>query len=190
MKPLLLKYLPLDANTSSSNGSADERLKDERRKDHYSHFILRLAFSGTAELRDRFARIERKLFQLRFEKDDVKERQAFVSSLDFDWDMVSPQERMELAEELNSATPFLKREDLEDGAWFKIDWERVPELVQGRRVFLKKGKAYVPAKEQLSMVLDEFTTRLQKALEVSSAHTPAEPDLTTTAYCSRYSSDG
>lgn len=167
MKPLLQKYLPLNANTSSPNGSADEGLKDERRKDHYSHFILRLAFSSTAELRDRFARIERKLFQLRFDKDDVKERQAFVSSLDFDWEIVSPQERIELADELNSATPFSKREDLVDGAWFKVDWERVPELVQGRRVFLRRGKAYVPAREQLSMVLDEFSTRLLKALEVS-----------------------
>jgi DNA primase large subunit len=42
----------------------------------------------------------------------------------------------------------------------------VPELVEGRRVFLRGGKAYVPGREQMSMVVAEFTKRLDKALEV------------------------
>jgi len=43
----------------------------------------------------------------------------------------------------------------------------VPELVEGRRVFLRGGKAYVPGREQMSMVVAEFTKRLDKALEVT-----------------------
>ncbi|MCJ1414378.1 hypothetical protein MMC32_000704 [Xylographa parallela] len=169
--PLLLKYLPLYSNTSSSLGPQDEKLKLERQKDHYSHFILRLAFSSTEDLRRRFARIESALFKLRFQTDDVRERQAFIESLDFNWEVVPEDEKRELGTHLLNATPGLRRQELE-GGWFKVNWEMVPELVESRRVFVKKGKAYVPAREQMSMVLAEFGARLDKGLELTSRALP------------------
>ena len=158
--------MPLHSNTSSSAGSQDANLKQERQKDHYSHFILRLAFSSTEDLRRRFARIESALFKLRFQNDDAKERQAFVESLQLDWEVVSEEEKETLWADFQNATPGLKRQDAEEGGWFKVDFETVPELVEGRRVFLKAGKAYVPVKEQMSMVLAGFNARLDKGLEV------------------------
>jgi DNA primase large subunit len=104
------------------------------------------------------------LFKIRFQQDDAKERRAFVESLDFDWEMVTEEEKRELGENLIAASPALKRLDEEN--WFKVDWEKVPELVGRRNVCLRKGVAYVPLREQLSMILAEFTTRLEKALEV------------------------
>ena len=162
--PLLQKYLPLSSNTSSSAGSTDERLKLERQKDHYSHFILRLAFSSTEDLRRRFARVETALFKLRFQSDDSNEGQSFVESLQLDWDVVSEEEKRELGPELLAATPGGRR--VEDESWFKVDFERVPELVETRKVLLRRGKAYVPVREQLSMIVAEFTARLDKGLEV------------------------
>ena len=164
--PILQKYLPLSSNTSSSVGPQDEKLTRERQKDHYSHFILRLAFSSTEDLRRRFARIESALFRLRFQTDDARERQAFIESLDIHWEVVPEDERRELGPQLLTATPGLKSRELDEGGWFKVDWETVPELVESRRVFVKQGKAYVPAREQMSMVLAEFQARLDKGLEV------------------------
>ena len=166
MTPLLQKWLPLHSNTSSSAGSRDENLRLERQKDHYSHFILRLAFSSTEDLRRRFSRIESALFKLRFQNDDAKERQRFVESLQLEWEVVSEEEKKVLGPDLQNATPGLKRPDVEEGGWFKVDFETVPELVEGRRVFLKAGKAYVPVREQLSIVLAGFNARLDKGLEV------------------------
>ncbi|KAI1920240.1 DNA primase subunit pri2 [Ophidiomyces ophidiicola] len=163
--PLLQKFLPLHSNTASGSG-VDQRLRDERQKDHYSHFILRLAFSSTDELRRRFVRLENMLFKFRFQEDDSKERRAFVDSLNFDWDIVSEEEKHNLGEALLASTPGIKR--LDNEGWFKVDWERVPELVERRGVFLRKGKAYVPLREQLSMIMAEFSIRLEKALEASS----------------------
>jgi DNA primase large subunit len=164
INPLLQKYLPLSSNTAHPSGAADQRLKDERRKDHYSHFILRLAFSATEDLRRRFVRAETLLFKFRFQKDATREKQAFIASLNFDWERVGEEEKNELRKSLASATPGLRRVD--DETWFKIDWERVPELVERRTVFLRRGKAYVPEREQLSVVIAEFTVRLEKAMEV------------------------
>lgn len=163
--PLLQKFLPLSSNTSSATGASDQRLKNERQKDHYSHFILRLAFSATEDLRRRFARAETMLFRFRFQNDDSRERRAFVESLNLDWEPVSDEERHDITESLASSTPGLRRVD--DETWYKVDWEKVPELVERRSVFLKRGKAYVPGREQLSMIMAEFTARLERSLEVS-----------------------
>jgi DNA primase large subunit len=38
--------------------------------------------------------------------------------------------------------------------------------VEQRRVLVKRGKAFVPQREQLSLVVAEFTKRLDEALEV------------------------
>jgi DNA primase large subunit len=42
LKPLFEKYMPLNSNTA--HGARGGQLESERKKDHYSHFILRLAF--------------------------------------------------------------------------------------------------------------------------------------------------
>ncbi|KEF60074.1 DNA primase large subunit [Exophiala aquamarina CBS 119918] len=170
LEPLLKKYLPLSSNSAAPGGMVDERLRNERRKDHYSHYILRLAFSGTEDLRRRFSRVETMLFKLRFQADDGKERRAFVDSLSLDWEQVQEDEKRELGDQLLSATPGLRR--LEDENWFKVDWTRVPELVEHRTVLVKRGKAYVPLREQTSMVMTEFTTRLEKGLELTSRALP------------------
>ena len=106
------------------------------------------------------------MFKLRYQNDDVREKQAFVESLKMDWEVVSEAEKRALCTELLAATPGLKRQEMDDGGWFKVDFETVPELVEGRKVFLKAGKAYVPAREQTSMVIAEFSARLDKGLEV------------------------
>ncbi|KAI1076612.1 DNA primase, large subunit [Whalleya microplaca] len=165
MKPLLLKYLPLESNSSASS-----KLTAERQKDHYSHFILRLAFASTEDLRRRFSRVETMLFRLRLDDENLRERSAFVQSLSLDWEPLTEEERTKYASELLATSGAKKGAEEEN--WFKVDWERVPDLVEGRRVFLKAGKAYVPSREQTSMVVAEFTQRLDRALELTSRALP------------------
>ncbi|KAM3559136.1 hypothetical protein ARSEF4850_004271 [Beauveria asiatica] len=175
MKPILEKYLPLDSNSSGST-----KLAAQRQKDHYSHFILRLAFSSTEDLRRRFARVETMLFRIRFNNDSLADRSAFVAGLNFDWwHPVSDEEKRKYAAELAAMAGTYQKSgsgsgsgSAEDEGWFRVDWERVPELVEGRRVFLKAGKAFVPVREQSSMVVAEFTTRLEKQLALTARALP------------------
>lgn len=160
---ILNKHLPLRAN--SSRGA---NLQEERRRDHYSHFILRLAFCSTEELRRRFSHLETTLFRLRFREADPRERQEFVRNLDLQWEEVHEDEKRELRDQMLAATGSKKNEEQD---WFKVDWERVPELVSQRKVLLKRGMAYVPAREQTSLVVAEFTKRLDEALEVRTTTT-------------------
>ncbi|KAF2110409.1 DNA primase large subunit [Lophiotrema nucula] len=164
MKSIVDKYLPLRSNSSRS-----QSLQDERKRDHYSHFILRLAFSATEDLRRRYSRLETALFKLRFKDDDLLERRDFVNTLNLEWEEVGADEKREFGAELAAASGMKKGEDQD---WFKVDWERVPELVEQRRVLLKRGKAYVPQREQMSLVVAEFTKRLDEALELTARARP------------------
>lgn len=158
------QYLPLGASTSARNGIDVEA---ERMKDHISHFVLRLAFCKTEDLQRRFIRTETVLFRLRFETDDSMEREAFLRTLDLNWETVTPQEKATFKDELLAATPSLSVRDWDSEAFFKVPWTKVPDLVEKRKVFLRRGVAWVPMREQSSLVLAEFSSRLSKELEVS-----------------------
>lgn len=159
MRPILQKHLPLSQNSSRSPS-----LELERKRDHYSHWTLRLAFSATEELRKRFARLETQLFKLRLSQDDGREKREFIESLNMSWETVSDEEKAQFGDDLKAATGVWKGEDEN---WFKVDWEQVPELVEHRKVLLKRGKAFVHVREQTSMVVSEFSRRLDAGLEVS-----------------------
>jgi DNA primase large subunit len=88
-----------------------------------------------------------------------------VETLNLDWETVSNEERAMYAPQLQAAGGGFPK-NIEEESFFKVDWERVPELVENRKVFLKAGKAYVPGRDQSSMVAAEFTSQLDKALLV------------------------
>ena len=47
-----------------------------------------------------------------------------------------------------------------------MPWYTVPDLVGQRKVYIKGGMAYVPQSLQISLVLQAFGAKLEKALEV------------------------
>jgi len=164
MKPVLEKYMRL-----SSNASRSSEVEAERKRDHYSHWTLRLAFSSTADLRQRFARLEAQLFRLRMQWDDARERRAFIDSLAMSWETVSEEEKAQWRTELKAATRVWSDEE---ESWFKVAWENVPELVERRQCLLKRGVAYVHVREQSTMVVNEFSRQLESGLELAGRFLP------------------
>lgn len=152
LKSAIDKHLPLSSNSFSDT-------YEERKKDHYSHYILRLAFCKTPELRDKFIKLETSLFKLRYNTDTTADRQAFIDSLDFAWEPVQQSE----IEQLNLSTK---------EAHYKVDFEQVPELIANRSVTLYKGKAYIPTSLQFTLVIGDFQSRLKNALEMTARAIP------------------
>ncbi|OLL24461.1 DNA primase large subunit [Neolecta irregularis DAH-3] len=169
LKPLIDKYLPLSSNTSRNSTSQNHTASEqERRKDHYSHFILRLAFCRSEELRRSFVRAEKELFRMRFQNEEARDRSSFISSLSFDWEIISEEEKKLLWDKLSSAS----QRNIDSETFFKVDFERVAELVEKRRVFVKGGQAYVPMSEQSNLVITEYISRLENALEITARALP------------------
>ncbi|GAA5865207.1 hypothetical protein JCM8547_008313 [Rhodosporidiobolus lusitaniae] len=159
------EFLPLHAD-ASARGIDVER---ERKKDQYSHFILRLAFCRSEELRMRFLKAEKELFRIRYETDDPEERRRFVDSLNFGWEVVTQEEKAELWDQLAAGSGL---RNINNESFFKVNWTKVTDLVSQRRVFLKGGKAYVPSSQEFSLVAAEFASRLARGLELTAKALP------------------
>ena len=67
-----------------------------------------------------------------------------------------------LRKQLKIVTPTIDDHE----TYFKVPWSMVPDLVEKRKVLLKGGMAYVPQREQMSLVLQAFQERLERGLEV------------------------
>ncbi|KAJ3562332.1 hypothetical protein NP233_g9648 [Leucocoprinus birnbaumii] len=164
-----MKYVPL----RTTNNAAD--IEEERRKDHLGHFVLRLAFCRSEDLRRRFVKAESTLFKVRYENTSALDRDQFLSSRDFNWLPVSAEEKAKYNDELLSMY-HITRNDRPDAfereKFYKVKWTRVPDLVEKRKVFLKGGWAYVPSREQSSIVFQEFEVELEKALETTARLIP------------------
>lgn len=50
---------------------------------------------------------------------------------------------------------------------FKVPFQDALDLVRTRKVYLKAGYAYIPHQDIVTIVLNDFRTRLSKALAVS-----------------------
>ncbi|KAF8978047.1 hypothetical protein BGZ46_006871, partial [Entomortierella lignicola] len=144
------KYMPM------SNDRAD--VMEERKKDHISHFILRLAYSR----------------RYRFEKESVRDQLEFLEKQNLSWKKVSDEDKRLLRDKLKatSLSSFSKGKDIDQETYFEVDFERVTALVGKRQVYIKGGKAYVPMADQVALVLDEFKERLSNSLEVTARALP------------------
>ncbi|KAJ8520434.1 hypothetical protein ONZ45_g2752 [Pleurotus djamor] len=170
VKKLCDKYTPLHSS-SAIHYDRDA----ERRKDILGHFVLRLAFSRTEELRRRFLKAESTLFKVRFEDSDSSERTAFLNSRSFNWEHVSNDEKTMYRDQLSSiyVAPKGQRDQaFAKESYLKVRWTRVPDLVSSRKAFLKGGWAYVPMSEQASIIYQEFETSLEQALLLTSKALP------------------
>lgn len=177
IKPLLTKYLPLN----SFNGKNTQQIYDERTKDHYSHFILRLAFSKSPELRDRFVKSETLLFKIRFQQLSRQEQGEFLNQSGLDFVRVADTERDMYSQELydsnyqnimfhlknNSDKPVnqqMIQSYFNSEHFIKVGFTKVSDLVAGRSVYIRQGQAYLTQTQLVHVVTAEFSQCLERAL--------------------------
>jgi DNA primase large subunit len=145
-----------------------------QRKDHYSHFILRLAYCRSEDLRRWFLQNEAELFKWRFVHNPPDDLGAWLSAHNLKYKAISKDEAFALSKEL-SATLAARREpgETEKQEHYKVPFEEVIDLVRQRRVFLKGGFAYVPASDLVSIVTTRVRSHLSKQLSSHARLWPA-----------------
>ncbi|KAI9296106.1 hypothetical protein K502DRAFT_323989 [Neoconidiobolus thromboides FSU 785] len=134
------------------------------RKDHISHFILRLVFCRSEDLRAWFVKYESVLFNLRYAQSLASTKAQFVAKLGYGYEKVSESEKQQLKLQLKAAKFGGFGNDFDREDFFKIPFEKVPELVSGRQVFIKNGFAYVPNEYSSSWIIGEFKNILRTGL--------------------------
>ncbi|KAF8308412.1 DNA primase, large subunit [Clavulina sp. PMI_390] len=169
------KYIPMDPIPNGVMASSTiAQLDAQRRKDYMSHFILRLSFCRSEELRSKFVKAETNLFRCRYAEESSAARAAFLSSRSSGGGIrVENDEKMMYKSQLMAATSAIRDDnDFAEETFYKVPWTKVTDLVAQRRVFLRGGYAYVPSALQSSIIFAEFSSRLTRALEATARALP------------------
>mmetsp|Transcript_42129 Transcript_42129/g.134699 ORF Transcript_42129/g.134699 Transcript_42129/m.134699 type:complete len:476 (-) Transcript_42129:1566-2993(-) len=183
-----------EIDTAKSRGKKDEEMQalvkelvgkhlkeaskaESQRKDQISHFVLRLAYCRSEELRRWFLAQEGTLFRYRFREETTSDQVAFMHESGLPYSPITDQEHEDLRERLATvvqATVFGSEGKAAavkvkngGGKFYKVPFEEVPELVSSRRVLVKRGAAYVPADQLAAIVVGQFRAQLSKSLVVT-----------------------
>ncbi|XP_051503574.1 DNA primase large subunit-like [Myxocyprinus asiaticus] len=146
---------------------------EKRRKDHISHFILRLAYCQTEDLRRWFIQQEMDLFRYRFSCLSSKHKTDFLHKNNLKYETVSAEEKKSIRDKLINSSYGLSGITVEEYDFYKVPFQDALDLVRSRKVYLLAGNAYIPHQEIVTIVLNDFRTRLSKALAVTARSLPA-----------------
>ncbi|CAD7696056.1 unnamed protein product [Ostreobium quekettii] len=146
--------------------------EEAQRRDVQSHFILRLAYCRTEELRRWFLTQECDLFTMRLRNLPARQQVQFLEANNMPYEMINDAEFHSIKAQLAATylSQYNKREEAEAvrsgrrKTFFKVPFEQVPDLLYHRRVYIQQGFAYVPCEHLSSLVVGHFRARLSKEL--------------------------
>ncbi|XP_066109077.1 DNA primase large subunit isoform X1 [Saccopteryx bilineata] len=164
----------LEAEVRKVKFSFRESLEDEyepRRRDHISHFILRLAYCQSEDLRRWFIQQEMDLLRFRFSILPKDRIQDFLKDSHLQFEAVSVEDKS-LRDKIIASSPGLN-ESVELESVYKVPFADALDLFRVRKVYLEDGFAYVPLKDIVAIILNEFRTKLSKALALTARSLPA-----------------
>uniref|UniRef100_A0ACB8GDE6 Uncharacterized protein n=1 Tax=Sphaerodactylus townsendi TaxID=933632 RepID=A0ACB8GDE6_9SAUR len=137
---------------------------DARRKDHISHFILRLAYCQSEDLRRWFIQQEMDLFRYRFHQLSDQLVENFLEYVNLAYNIIDATERTTIKDQLLNSTPGFNITKVENMVFYKVPFCDALDLVRIRRVYFHGGYAYVPHQDIVTIVLNNYRMNLSKAL--------------------------
>lgn len=138
-----------------------------RREDHISHFILRLCYCRSLDLRTWFVARETELFKLRFSNLTSEGLRNFIKAYNLPYTPISEETKELIKEELLMSTYGYNFTDVESRDFFQVPCFEVCDLITKRMVYLKEGFAYIPSAELVSCLVSMFRSNLSEELTVS-----------------------
>ncbi|KAH9504634.1 DNA primase large subunit [Bulinus truncatus] len=148
--------------------SVEEELEN-RKRDHMSHFILRLAYCRSEDLRRWFLLQELDLFRYRFQLENSQSRTEFLVCNNLKYKPVDKDEQAEVTREMDGSDHLTNS----NKEYYKVPFIEALDLVRNRKVFLRAGYVYVPQEDLVSILLSVFRTQLSHAMAITSRALPA-----------------
>ncbi|GFT66301.1 DNA primase large subunit [Nephila pilipes] len=157
--------------TLPTDSTIKDKTYEARRRDHISHFILRLAYCRREDLRRWFITQEVDLFRLRFITETSQARNAFMQSNGLNYDAIEGYEKDRLKDFLylgynHSVSKAMATK------FYRVPFTEVLDLVKNRKVFLEQGYAYIPEDDLIVTVLSAYRSHLSHALAITSRALP------------------
>lgn len=150
------------------------RLHDST-KDSISHFVLRLAYCRTEDLRRWFLAQEVALLKWRLSHSSAGSTTEALANVLPEAKLLDPKElesNSHLLQMILASTPNLRV----DTKIYRVPFTHALDLVQHRQVFVRKGMAYIPESKLVNLVTARFRASLSRQLVLLSA-VPTTPAL-------------
>lgn len=154
-------------------GSKKESMVDARRRDYISHFILRLAYCRTDELRKWFVARELEYFRYKFSNLTATELKQFIRAHKFGYVPLTEDEKSSIKDGLYTSSAGLSATNVEVTEFYKVHFTVVPALIKSRRCFVKGGYAYVSTNDFDSVISTELTKIIEEGLDYAFKILPA-----------------
>ena len=145
-------------------------------KDHISHYVLRLAYCRTEDLRRWFLAQECALFSLRFANAGPTEVDAFMERAGLRYVPISADEKERISDGLLAvyrgsiygvASVVQAQKVFAKQDFYKVPFTDVLPLVSKRAIYLEAGYAYVPRSQLATIVQGAFRAHLSRELAVA-----------------------
>uniref|UniRef100_A0A7S3UDP7 DNA primase large subunit n=1 Tax=Picocystis salinarum TaxID=88271 RepID=A0A7S3UDP7_9CHLO len=141
-----------------------------RRKDAISHFVLRLAYCQTDELRRWFIQHECDLFRQKFRIISEDEKVSLLEKCHLPCTKLKQDRFKALEENLlavyhsQQSERITKEELWMESKFFQVPFETVPELVAMRKVYVENGMVFLKASQLTALLVGHFRAQLSKCL--------------------------
>lgn len=139
-------------------------LYDDRRKDHISHSILRLAYCRTEEQRRWFINQEVDLFRFRLNNENADSFKSFLELNHLDYQPIQDDEKNCIHSLIFDSNPSIKRENIFKEDYFKVHYTEVLDIIQCRKTYLRNGYAYIAINDLKLVIVNKFRMKLSHAL--------------------------
>ncbi|KMZ66123.1 putative DNA primase large subunit [Zostera marina] len=133
-------------------------------KDIISHFVLRLVYCRSEELRKWFLSMETTLFRYRFRLESPDSQRILMDEFNLPYKALTHAEHESVKDKLSQVSRSIGSSTNFDSIFFKVHFEEVPELVANRKVFMLQGFAYVAMHQATALVVTQFRSLLSKSL--------------------------
>jgi DNA primase large subunit len=142
---------------------------NDSNKDWISHFVLRLAYCRTEDLRRWFLAQEVALLKWRLGQASSGSTTQALKDVLPDARLLSQDELEALLPLIVSGTPGLSVSQQATEQFYQVPFTHALDLVQHRQVFVRRGMAYVPESKLVNLVTAKFRTSLSRQLVLLSA---------------------
>ncbi|XP_067625571.1 DNA primase large subunit [Eurosta solidaginis] len=161
-------YLRLCTNSSGNAATGSSKYEMElqaRRRDYISHFILRLAYCRTEELRRWFLTREMELFRYKFSSMSSTDIKHFLELNKLDYTPLNDADKDAVKDGLYESTVGQSVSKIELIDFYKVPFTQVLDLVRSRRCYLKNSFAYVNTHDFVSIIAVIQSNEIEHGLQ-------------------------
>lgn len=137
-------------------------------RDQIGHFILRLAYCRSEDLRRWFLTQECMLFKNRLDNMSDEDRERFMITNGLRFDSVSDAEKHARMHKLVNLAG-VNENNFGRTSFYRVPFVQALSLIGNRSVYLERGMAFVPLNRVVSILITKFRTHLSRALALAAS---------------------